>query len=142
MICYDMCKQRKHRVVLKCQSNIASRPATEMQGYTMTKNKYLTSLKASELRSLVYYGIYRTNLMLTGHALPQKLPNRTSRVVSAIRYIDVSQTEHSTNLQIKTTCHLRAVSIKLVLCHLSILSSEICVNIMVLLKCRIINNKF
>ena len=57
---YTMCKQRKHRIMLKCQSNIDSKPATGMQGYTMTKNKHLTSLKAVELRSLVHYGIYRT----------------------------------------------------------------------------------
>ena len=31
------------------QSNIASKPATGMQVYTMTKNKNLTSLKAVEL---------------------------------------------------------------------------------------------
>ena len=55
-----MCKQRKHRIMLKCKSHIASKPAAGMQGYTMTKNKHLMSLKAVELRSLVHYGIYRT----------------------------------------------------------------------------------
>ena len=47
-----MCKQGKHRIMLKCQSNIAPKPATGMQGYTMTKNKHLTSLKAVKLRAL------------------------------------------------------------------------------------------
>ena len=57
---YTMCKQRKHRIMLKRWSNVASKSATVMQGYTMTKNKHLTSLNCVELRSLVHYGIYRT----------------------------------------------------------------------------------
>ena len=55
-----MCKHRKHRIMLKCQSNIASKPAIGMQGYTMTKNKHLASFKDVELISLVHYGIFRT----------------------------------------------------------------------------------
>ena len=55
-----MCKQRKHRIMLKCKSNSASKPVPGMQGCTMTKNTHLLSLKAVELRSLVHYGIYRT----------------------------------------------------------------------------------
>ena len=55
-----MCKQRKHGIMLKCQSNIVSKPASEMQGYTMTKNKHLMSLKAFKLRSFVHYGFRQT----------------------------------------------------------------------------------
>ena len=55
-----MCKQRKYCIMLKCQSNIASKTAAGLQRYTMTKNKLLTSIKAVELRSLVHYRIYRT----------------------------------------------------------------------------------
>ena len=47
-----ICKQRKHRIMFKCQSNIASKPANGMQGYSMTKNKHLASLKAVKLRLL------------------------------------------------------------------------------------------
>ena len=54
-----MCKQRKQCIMQTCQSNIASKTATGLQGYTMTKNKHLTSLKAVELRLLVHYVIYR-----------------------------------------------------------------------------------
>ena len=59
--CVDstMCKQRKHPIMLKYHSNSASIPATGIQGYTMTKNNHLTSLKVVELRSLVHYGIYQ-----------------------------------------------------------------------------------
>ena len=32
-----MCNQRKDRIMLKCQSNIASKQATGPQGHTMTK---------------------------------------------------------------------------------------------------------
>ena len=39
--------------------NIASKPATGMQGYTIKSSKHLTSLKSVELRSLVHYGINR-----------------------------------------------------------------------------------
>ena len=39
-----MCKQRKCCITMKCQFNIASKPAPGMQGCTMTKNKHLTSL--------------------------------------------------------------------------------------------------
>ena len=56
----EMCKQRKHRIMLKCQSNIASNPAAGMQGCTVIKNKHLTSHKTVEMRSLVHYKIYRT----------------------------------------------------------------------------------
>ena len=55
-----MCKKRKPRIMQKCQSKIASKPANGMQGYTMKKYKHLKSLKAVELRALVIYGIYRT----------------------------------------------------------------------------------
>ena len=48
---------------------------------------------------------------------PQKLPYRTRRIVSAGRYIDFSQTEHSTNLQMKTTRYNREVSIILANCN-------------------------
>ena len=61
----------------------------------MTKNKHLMSFKAVELRSLVHYRIYR-NYMLC----PQNLSYRTLRNVSAGRYIDISQTEHSLNLEV------------------------------------------
>ena len=43
-----MFKQRKHRTMLKCQSNIASKPATGMHGYRLAENTHLTSLKAVE----------------------------------------------------------------------------------------------
>ena len=43
-----------YHTILKYQSNIASKPATGMQRYTMTKNLHLTSLKAVELGSLVH----------------------------------------------------------------------------------------
>ena len=32
-----MCKQRKHRIMLKCQSNNASKTATGKRGYAMTQ---------------------------------------------------------------------------------------------------------
>ena len=51
---------------------------------------------------------------------PQKLPYhayRTRKSVSAERYIDVSHTEHSINLQMKTTCSILEVSIGLVYCN-------------------------
>ena len=44
---------------------------------------------------------------------PQKLPLRTHIILSTGRYIDVSQTIYSTHLQMKTTCYMREVSIKL-----------------------------
>ena len=60
---------------------------------------------------------------------PQKLPYHayiTLKIVSAGRYIDVSHTEHSINLQMKTTCYMREVNIKLANCtrNFAILSSE------------------
>ena len=36
--------------------------------------------------------------------------------MSAGHYIDVSHTEYSMNLQMKTTCYMREVSIKLAYC--------------------------
>ena len=59
---------------------------------------------------------------------PQKLPYHayiTRKIVSAGRYIDVSHTEHSINLQIKTTCYMGEVN-KLANCNrnFAILSSE------------------
>ena len=48
---------------------------------------------------------------------PQKLPYRTRTIVSAERYIDVNQTEHSKNLQMKTISYMREVSIKLANCN-------------------------
>ena len=51
-------KQNKHRIMLKYQSNIVSKPAPGMQGCTMTKNKHLTSLKAVRLISLLHCRIY------------------------------------------------------------------------------------
>ena len=68
--------------------NIASKPATRIQGYTMTKKKHLTSLKAVRVEVV---GALRdlSNLKITGHALPaKKLPYRTHRIVSAGLYID------------------------------------------------------
>ena len=46
--------------------------------------------------------------------------------------------------QMKTTCYMQEVSIKLAKCNLNfaILSSEKCVNIMVPLTCRIMNFDF
>ena len=44
-----MCKQKKRPSVLKYQSDIASKPASETQSFTLTKNRHLTSLKAFEL---------------------------------------------------------------------------------------------
>ena len=117
MICYmaptTMCKQGKHPIMLKCWSNFASKLASGMQGYSMTKNKHLMSLRAIKLRSLVHQGDLSNLLKITGHAFPQKLLYITLRIVSAGRYIDVSRTEHSTNLQMKTTCYMREVCIKL-----------------------------
>ena len=55
-----------------------------------------------------------SNLKITGHALPTKVTNvryRTCRIVSAGRYINVRHT-----LQMKTTCYMRKVSIKLANC--------------------------
>ena len=40
--CYmAVTQQYANKEMRKCQSNIASKPATGMQGYTMTKNKHL-----------------------------------------------------------------------------------------------------
>ena len=55
-----MCKQTKHHVMLKCQSNVASKPALGMQGCTTTKDTHLTSLKAVGLRSLLHCEVYQT----------------------------------------------------------------------------------
>ena len=58
------CENKESIVSYKNVSQIA----TVMQGYTMTKNKHFTSLKAAvELRSPVF------NLKITGHALPAKV---------------------------------------------------------------------
>ena len=51
-----MCNHREYPIMLKCHSNNASNPLTGIQGYTVTMNNHLTSLKAVELRSLVHYG--------------------------------------------------------------------------------------
>ena len=51
---FTMCKQKKRPSILKYQSNIAPKPATGKQGYSMTQNKHLTPLKAVELWSLAH----------------------------------------------------------------------------------------
>ena len=58
--------------MLTCQSNIASNPAPGMQGYTVTNEKHLTSIKAVEVEVV---GALRdlSNLKITGHALPSKV---------------------------------------------------------------------
>ena len=60
------------------------------------------------------------------------------------RYIDVSYIEHSINLQMKTTCYMREVSIKHAITVPETLPlgpslTKKIVNIMVPLKCRIMN---
>ena len=77
---------------------------------------------------------------------PRKLPYhayRIFKIVSAGRYIDVSHTEHSIHLQMKTTCYMREVSINLLTVtetlSLGHSQTEKCVHIMVRLKCRILN---
>ena len=62
------CKQKKRSSILKYKSNIASKPATGMQSYTLTKSKHLTSLKAVELGSLEHVQDV-SNLQITGNAL-------------------------------------------------------------------------
>ena len=50
----------------------------------------------------------------------QKLPYHaygTRKIVSEGRYIDVSHTEHSITLQMKTACYMRELSIKLANCN-------------------------
>ena len=66
------------------------------------------------------------------------------KIVSAERYIEVSQTEHSTHLHMKPTSYMRKVIIKLANCNQNFATwpfshQKNCVNIMVLLKCRIMN---
>ena len=60
-------------------------------------------------------------------------------------YIDVSHTEHSMNLQIKTTYYIRGVNINLLTVTetlpLGHSSSEKCAIFMVPLNCRILNFK-
>ena len=54
----------------------------------------------------------------------QKLPNhayRTRKIASAGRYIDVSHTEHSINLQMQTICYMRKVSIKLAIMNFDVI---------------------
>ena len=51
---------------------------------------------------------------------PQKLSQHADRTrisVSVGRFIDVSHSEHSINLQMKTTCYMREVSIKILNCY-------------------------
>ena len=60
---------------------------------------------------------------------PQKLTyhaNRTRKILSAGCYIDVIHTEHSINLQMKTTCYMRVVSIKLAFVDLLCFCSVFC----------------
>ena len=66
-----MYKQRKHRIMLKYQSNIASKPATGMQGYTVTKKAF----NVTESRRVEVVGALRdlSNLKITGHALSVKV---------------------------------------------------------------------
>ena len=45
-VALTVCKYKIRPSILKHQSNIATKPATGMQRYTLTKNKHLTSLKA------------------------------------------------------------------------------------------------
>ena len=99
-----MCKQRKHRIMLKCQSNIASKPATGMQGYTVIKNKYLTSIEVvCALWDL-------SNVKITGHALLTKL---TEPVELCQRDVILTLLKLNTAyLQMKTTCYMWEASIK------------------------------
>ena len=53
----------------KCQSNIASKPATGMQRYTMTKNKQNNFRRVNVVGALHNL----LNLKITGHALPAKV---------------------------------------------------------------------
>ena len=64
MICYMATTQRTHRIMLKFQPNIASKLATGIQGYTMTKYKHLQSVEV--------FGASRdaSNLKITEHDLP------------------------------------------------------------------------
>ena len=51
---------------------------------------------------------------------PQKLPyhaNITRKIVSAGCYIDVSHSKRSINLQMKTSCYLQKVRIKVANCN-------------------------
>ena len=49
-----MCKEKKRPSILKYQPNIASKPATGMLSYTLTKNEHLASLKAVKLGPFVH----------------------------------------------------------------------------------------
>lgn len=51
---FTICNQKKYPTILKYQSNIASRPATGTQGYTMVNDKHLTSLESVRLGSSVH----------------------------------------------------------------------------------------
>ena len=65
----------------------------------------------------------------------------TRKIVSEGRYIDVSLTEHSMTLQMRTTCLLQELSIKLANCNLNVATwpfshQKKCVTIMVRLKSK------
>ena len=62
---FTMCKQKKRPSILKYQSNIAPKPATGKQGYSMTQNKHFT-WSLVHVRDL-------SNISITGHALSAKV---------------------------------------------------------------------
>ena len=68
---FTVCKQSKQCFMLKCQSNIASKPVTGMQRYTISKKKHLTSLKVVRVEVVGALGDL-SNLKIIGHALPAK----------------------------------------------------------------------
>ena len=81
----------KHRILLKCQSNIASKQAPGMHGCTMTENKHLTTLKAAELRSLVHCGSIEPRYIRTSFACKSYLSMLTEPPIK-LRQRDVALT--------------------------------------------------
>ena len=83
-----------------------------MQRCTMTKNKHFTSLKAIDLRLLVHYESMETKGTRTYFARKKYI----TMLTEPVKLCHASHTEHSINLQMKTTCYMREVSIKLANC--------------------------
>ena len=99
-----MWEQKKHPSILKYQSNIGSKPATGMQGLTITKNKHLTSLKAVKLGS----GFIEPKENMTLFACKSDFMETVELCQQSI-YIDVSQTEHII-MQMKTKVYMEEVN--------------------------------